>query len=104
MVPSMEESFHTNARHLIVYRIKTGVNSDGTILAQDIELLVETGAYMTSGAWVTRLAVGGAVGPYRVPHVRIVGSCIYTNKFPAGAFRGFSKPQVTWGFESNIDT
>ncbi|MBI2987979.1 MAG: xanthine dehydrogenase family protein molybdopterin-binding subunit [Deltaproteobacteria bacterium] len=104
MVPSMEESFHTNARHLIVYRIKTGVNSDGTILAQDIELLVETGAYMTSGAWVTRLAVGGAVGPYRVPHVRIVGRCIYTNKVPAGAFRGFSKPQVTWGFESNIDT
>jgi len=104
MVSSMAESFRANARHLILYRVKTGVTSAGTLLFQDIELLIDTGAYVTSGMWVARLAVGGAVGPYRVPHARISGRCVYTNKVPAGAFRGFSKPQVTWGFESNIDT
>ena len=45
LVPTAEESYRTDSRHFIVYRAKTGVKSDGTIMALDIELLVDAGAY-----------------------------------------------------------
>ena len=86
----------------MVYRVKTGVKADGTLWAQEIELLCNEGAY-SRGLGVSRLAVGGAWGPYRVRHMRITGRSVLTNRVPAGSFRSVAKPQVTWGYESNLD-
>ncbi len=102
LVPSSEESFRTDARHNIVYKVKTGVKSDGTLVAQEIELVVNEGAY-ARGLGVNRLAIAGAWGPYVVPHMRMVGQSVCTNTVPAGAFRSLGKAQVTWGYESNLD-
>ena len=101
-VPSTEESFRTDARHNIVYKVKTGVKFDGTLVAQEIELVVNEGAY-ARGLGVNRLAIAGAWGPYVVPHMRMVGRSVYTNTVPAGSFRSLGKAQVTWGYESNLD-
>ena len=45
-----------------------------------------------------------AWGPYRVPHLRVVGRSYFTNKVPAGAFRSLGRAQTTWGYESHYDT
>lgn len=103
MLPSTEGSFRTDSRHKMVYKVKTGVMSDGTLVAQDIELIINEGAY-ARGLGVNRLAIAGAWGPYIVPHMRMVGHSTWTNTVPAGAFRSLGKAQVTWGYESNLDS
>jgi len=101
-VPSAEESMRTDSRHQMVYEVKTGVKADGTLWAQEIHLLSNEGAY-PRGLRVMRRAIGGAWGPYRIPHVRMVGRSVLTNRVPAGSFRSLGKAQVSWGYESNLD-
>ena len=103
MVPPMEESFRSGARHYVVYKAKSGVKSDGTLVAQEIELVVDGGAYLTGSMGQTERAVILAWGGYRVPNLRVVGRCAYTNKVPATAFRSLARAQTTWGYESHQD-
>jgi CO/xanthine dehydrogenase Mo-binding subunit len=89
----------------VAYHIKTGVKADGTLVAQDIDLLFDKGAYAHGNAMnVPRRGSSLAWGPYRVPHLRVVGRAYYTNKVPAGAFRSLGRAQTTWGYESHYDT
>ncbi len=104
LMPSLEESFRQNARHAMVYKAKVGVKSDGTLVALDVDLVVDTGAYTTGGATATHNAVISAWGCYRIPHVRVHGRCAYTNKVPAGHTRATGKVQTTWGIECAIDS
>ena len=101
-VPTPEDSFRTTCRHSIVWRAKTGVKTDGTMVAIDIELLVDKGAYGGAGGSAVRAATL-AWGPYRFPHLRVVARSYNTNKVPAGAFRGVGRAQTTWGYESHYD-
>ncbi len=98
-----EESFRHTARHAMVYKAKVGVKSDGTLVALDVDLLVDTGAYATGGATVTHNAVISAWGCYRLPHFRCRARCAYTNKVPASHTRATGKVQTTWGIECAID-
>jgi CO/xanthine dehydrogenase Mo-binding subunit len=103
--PSAEESFRSDCRHAVVYHVKTGVRADGTLVAQDIDLLFDKGAYAHGNAMnVPRRGSSLAWGPYRVPHLRVVGRAYYTNKVPAGSFRSLGRAQTTWGYESHYDT
>lgn len=99
-----EEFGAAPVRHPTRIRCKTGMRRDGTWLAQEMEVLFDTGAYADIGPRVCRNAGFSATGPYRIPHVRIDAYCVYTNKPVGGAFRGFGMPQVTWAVESHIDT
>ncbi len=101
-IPSAEQSMRSDSRHQVVYKVKTGVKADGRLWAQDIELLVDEGAYARQ-LGVTRLTIAGAWGPYRIPHTRMIGRSIFTNRVPAGAFRSLAKAQVTWGYECHYD-
>jgi CO/xanthine dehydrogenase Mo-binding subunit len=103
--PSAEESFRSDCRHAVVYHVKTGVKADGTLVAQDIDLLFDKGAYAHgNGMNVPRRGSSLAWGPYRVPHLRVVGRSYFTNKVPAGSFRSLGRAQTTWGYESHYDT
>ncbi|HEU4342353.1 MAG TPA: xanthine dehydrogenase family protein molybdopterin-binding subunit [Candidatus Binatia bacterium] len=104
MIPSAEHSFRQNARHAAVYHAKLGVKKNGTITALDADLIVDTGAYTTGGATAVHNAVISAWGCYRIPHLRIQGRCVYTNKVPAGHTRATGKVQTTWGIECAIDS
>ncbi|MEX0802460.1 MAG: xanthine dehydrogenase family protein molybdopterin-binding subunit [Candidatus Binatia bacterium] len=104
MVPLAEESFRQNSRHAEVYKAKIGVKADGTLTALDVELLVDTGAYTTGGATATHNSVISAWGCYRIPNLRIIGRCVYTNKVPAGHTRATGKVQTTWGIECTMDS
>ena len=93
----------TIGRHPSVVRIKTGVKNDGTIVAQQVEFFLDTGAYAEKGPTVTRFCGVSAAGPYKIPNVRVDGYCMYTNKVMSGAFRGYGGVQACWAYESQMD-
>ena len=100
---SIEESFKTVTRHPARVRIKTGVSKDGTLVARQCVIHMETGAYADAGPRVTQKAGYRCFGPYRIPHLKTDSFTVYTNTVPAGAYRGFGTLQVTWAYESQMD-
>ncbi len=103
VVLTREEVFHTITKHAAVIRMKTGVKKDGTLIARECEVLLDTGAYAEIGPRVAKKSGYTAAGPYRIPHLKIDSMSIYTNKPPAGAFRGFGVSQSAWAHESQMD-
>jgi len=97
-----EELTSTTTRHSAIIKMKTGVKRDGTLVACRMDLIFDTGAYAqtTNALWLGALT---AVGPYRIPHVRVEVFGVYTNKTMGGAFRGYGTPQVTFARESQLD-
>jgi len=104
LIPSEEHSFRQNARHAEVFKAKVGVKTDGTLTALDVDLIVDTGAYITGGAVAAHNSVISAWGCYRIPNLRVKGRCAYTNKVPAGHTRATGKIQTTWGIECTMDS
>jgi CO/xanthine dehydrogenase Mo-binding subunit len=103
LVMGISESFKTITRHPARIRIKSGVTADGRLLARECEITLNTGAYADAGPRVTQKAGYRALGPYRIPEVKVDAYCVYTNTVPAGAFRGFGAVQVAWSYESHTD-
>ncbi|HEY2987611.1 MAG TPA: xanthine dehydrogenase family protein molybdopterin-binding subunit, partial [Candidatus Binatia bacterium] len=103
LVMSASDSFKTVTRHPARVRIKSGVAADGRLLARECEIHMNTGAYADAGPRVTQKAGYRALGPYRIPDVKVDAYCVYTNTVPAGAFRGFGSVQVAWAYESHTD-
>ena len=90
-------------RHAVRLRCALGADKDGTLLAFTCRAVYDTGAYAHLGGEVMELGLEHAAGPYRVPHTRIEGRCVYTNNPIAGAFRGFGVAQVSPAFEGLLD-
>jgi CO/xanthine dehydrogenase Mo-binding subunit len=104
LILSREEDFETvRARHPFVIRVKTGAKADGMLVAREMELLLDGGAYGDDSPGVLGYALLMQCGPYRIPHVRGHGRVAYTNKMRFGAFRGFGVPQVTFAAETQLD-
>ncbi|MDP2662833.1 MAG: xanthine dehydrogenase family protein molybdopterin-binding subunit [Dehalococcoidia bacterium] len=93
----------TSSRHPSVIHIKTGVKADGAILAREVEVVLDGGAYSESGEIVCWEIAQGAAGPYQIPNVKVDAYAVYTNKVPAGPMRGFGWPQIMWASESQVD-
>jgi CO/xanthine dehydrogenase Mo-binding subunit len=100
---TVSEACHTVTRHGMTCHVKTGVRGDGMITARQFDIVLNTGAYADVGPRVATRASFVAPGPYRIPHVQTDCRVVYTNTVPAGAFRGYGIPQVTWAGESQID-
>ncbi len=104
IVMSREESMISYwKRHPMIMKYRTAVKKDGTLIANEVKIYADTGAYASLGGPVLNLAVEHSCGPYRLDNVRIDGYCIYTNNGVAGAFRGFGVPQVTFAMETQMD-
>ena len=103
VVLSREEVFYTITKHAAVIRMKTGVKKDGTLTARECEIHLDTGAYAEIGPRVAKKSGYTAAGPYRIPNLKIDSYSVYTNKPPAGAFRGFGVSQSAWAVESQMD-
>jgi CO/xanthine dehydrogenase Mo-binding subunit len=103
LVLTREEVFATAVRHASVIRLRTGVRRDGTLVARQVEAIYDTGAYAHSGPITAKNGGVVAAGPYRIEHVDITSHCVYTNKAPAGPFRGFGVAQVCWAYEQQMD-
>jgi xanthine dehydrogenase D subunit len=104
MTYGREESFHGHVhRHPARIWIRYGATHDGTLLAADVRLLFDGGAYASSSPAVLANASTFAAGPYEIPNVRIEGTVVYTNNPPCGAMRGFGAPQVCFAHEAAMD-
>ncbi len=103
VVLSREEVFYTITKHAAAIRMKTGVKKDGTLLARECEIHLDTGAYAEIGPRVAKKSGYTAAGPYKIPNLKIDSYSVYTNKPPAGAFRGFGVSQSAWAVESQMD-
>jgi CO/xanthine dehydrogenase Mo-binding subunit len=97
-----EDLAATTKRHPSVVRHRTAFAGDGTLLAQDIDLVLDGGAYTTLTPVVLSRATLHAGGPYRCPNVRIRSRAVRTNTPPNGAFRGFGAPQAHLGAELQL--
>jgi CO/xanthine dehydrogenase Mo-binding subunit len=97
-----EDLSATTKRHPAIVKHRTGVMADGTLVAQDIEVVMDGGAYCTLTPVVLSRGAIHAGGPYRCPNVRIRARATRTNTPPNGAFRGFGAPQVEFAAELQL--
>lgn len=94
-----EDIAATTKRHPAIVHHKLGLARDGTIVAIDVDVVIDGGAYLTLTPVVLSRAVLHAAGPYRCENTRIRGRAVATNTPPHGAFRGFGAPQTTFAYE-----
>lgn len=98
-----EDMAVTPKRHPSIVHHRTGVDRSGKLLAQQIEVRLDAGAYVTLSPVVLSRAIIHAGGPYHCDHVRIDGKAVFTNHVPFGAFRGFGAPQSQFATERHMD-
>ncbi|HVD04609.1 MAG TPA: xanthine dehydrogenase family protein molybdopterin-binding subunit, partial [Gemmatimonadaceae bacterium] len=98
-----EDMLATTKRHPSIVRHRTGVSRDGRIVAMDVEVVMDGGAYVTLSPVVLSRGCIHAAGPYKCANTRIRGRAMFTNTPPNGAFRGFGAPQTLFAVEAHID-
>lgn len=90
-------------RHPMRIKMKTGADQEGRLVAHQVSILADTGAYATLGCEVLNFATEHAIGPYNIVHVDVQGTSVYTNNGVSGEFRGFGGNQVIFAVESQIE-
>jgi CO/xanthine dehydrogenase Mo-binding subunit len=98
-----EDLSATTKRHPAAVRYRTGVSAAGELVAQEIEVIMDGGAYTTLTPVVLSRGTLHAGGPYRCDDVRITGRAMATNTPPNGAFRGFGAPQTEFAAEMQVN-
>jgi 4-hydroxybenzoyl-CoA reductase subunit alpha len=99
-----EEVFtSTRQRHPMRIYLKTGVKKDGTILAQQFNVIADGGAYNSTAPLMITLACYFIMRPYRIENLLFEGAHVYTNKPVGGAMRGHGIPQVRFAVEVQLD-
>jgi CO/xanthine dehydrogenase Mo-binding subunit len=98
-----EDLSATTKRHPAIVTHRTGIKHDGTLVAQDIGVVMDGGAYCTLSPVVLSRGTIHAGGPYRCPNVRIRARATRTNTPPNGAFRGFGAPQTEFAAETQMN-
>lgn len=104
MTWTRQESLTARAkRHPVRMRYRTAATNDGKLLAHDIEILSDAGAYPLLSGFVLLYITLNATGPYRCDNVRVRSRVAYTNNTPGSAFRGFGGMQPVLAYEAQID-
>ncbi len=98
-----EEFRSSRSRHPQILHMKTGVKRDGAIIANQMTVLANTGAYGTHALTVQSNTGSKSLPLYPCPNIRFEANIVYTNLPPAGAFRGYGVPQGFFALESHID-
>ncbi len=105
-----EEFIAARSRHPMRVKMKTGVKKDGTITANAMYALSDTGAYGCHALTVTgntghkSMALYVGDGEYRKsPNIQFYADVVYTNTPPAGAFRGYGVPQGYWPLDRHLE-
>jgi putative selenate reductase molybdopterin-binding subunit len=105
-----EEFTASRSRHPMRIKMKTGVKNDGTITANAMYALSDTGAYGCHALTVTgntghkSMALYVGDGKYREkPNIQFIADIVYSNRAPAGAYRGYGVPQGFWPVERQME-
>jgi len=101
---SREESIiGHHKRHPYYIHTKWGANRNGKVVAADVEIISDCGAYAYTSSKVLGNATLMCTGPYEIPNVKVDAYTVYTNNIPNGAFRGFGGPQGAFAAESQMN-
>ncbi|MCH7480058.1 MAG: xanthine dehydrogenase family protein molybdopterin-binding subunit [Chloroflexi bacterium] len=104
IVWSREESMIGHPkRHAYRIRARWGATKEGKLLAAEVEVIEDAGAYACTSTKVLGNATLMCTGPYDIPNVKIDSYAVYTNNIPGGAFRGFGGPQGAFAAESQMN-
>lgn len=104
MIWSREESIIGHGkRHAYRMKTKWGASKDGKLLAAEIELIADAGAYAYTSTKVLGNAILMCTGPYYIPNVNVDALAVYTNNLPGAAFRGFGGPQGNFLAETQMN-
>ena len=100
---SREESIiGHHKRHPFVMRAKWGATRDGKLVAAQMDVTSDAGAYAYTSSKVLANATLMCLGPYQIPNVHVDARTVYTNNCPGGAFRGFGGPQAHFAAEMQM--
>ncbi len=83
--------------------IRDGVMNDGRIVARKFTGYFDSGAYTRLSSYAIIKGVGHLPGPYTIPNVHADVYCVYTNRTPATAMRGFGITGVDFAIEAHMD-
>ena len=101
---SREESIiGHHKRHPYIIRTKWGATREGKVIAAEVEVIADGGAYAYTSTKVLGNATLMCTGPYEIPNVSVDSYAIYTNSIPNGAFRGFGGPQGAFAAETQMN-
>ena len=104
IVWSREESIiGHHKRHPYIIRTRWGATRQGKVIAADVELIADGGAYAYTSTKVMGNATLMCTGPYEIPNVKVDSYAVYTNNLPNGAFRGFGGPQGAFAAETQMN-
>lgn len=103
VVLDVEESIYTTRADAAQVWVRSGFTTDGDLMARDIDIVLDSGAYADNSPLVLAKAVNRASGPYRVPNLRVRGRSVFTNTTPASSYRGFGAPQGNLASEVNLE-
>jgi CO/xanthine dehydrogenase Mo-binding subunit len=90
-------------RHPFRFFARWGATREGKIVAAEVKMLADGGAYKFTTSIVTSNAVINALGPYEIANVKVDAYDVYTNNVPRGAFRGFGGPQAVYCAEQMVN-
>ena len=97
-----EEFVSSRTRHAQTLTFRTGVDGDGRLVAQDLRVVGNTGAYGAHGFTVQSITGLRGLSSYNCPAKRYTCDVVYTNRPVAGAFRGYGAPQAHFALESHM--
>jgi xanthine dehydrogenase molybdenum-binding subunit len=98
-----EEFFATSPRQPAIIDIAQGCTKDGKLTFRDMRMVLDNGAYTSWGATTPSVMMMPISSLYKVPNVRYVAKCVYTNNTYSQAMRGYGNPQATFAIDSQID-
>ena len=94
----------STSRHAMKLNVKIGATKEGIIKVIDIDALSDTGAYGEHASTTFGLVGEKTMPMYnKLEASRFKGHVVYTNKMPAGAFRGYGATQGCFAVESTIN-
>jgi CO/xanthine dehydrogenase Mo-binding subunit len=100
---AQEERLTAPCRENAAVKIRSALLDDGTILAQDVDVVFDSGAYANNGPAAASIPMFMYGSIYRVGTARIRSRMVYTNTAPTGAFRGVSGTYLVFAAERHMD-
>lgn len=82
--------------------LKLGMTRDGLIVAKDVRIVADCGAYAGLASEVMHVSAMRSDNMHRLKNVRSHATMVYTHTPPHGAFRGFGGTQMLFALNSHI--
>ena len=98
-----EEDMMEHCAYQMYFRLKVAAKKDGTIIAGELENVMDIGGHQIQAYPLLGCLLGWFVSLYKWKNIRYRGVAVYTNKVPSCAFRGYGNPQITWAVETIVD-